>query len=97
VAGHSHSANIKHKKAATDSNRAKLWTELSKAIIVAAGLGGGDPSGNARPAKRSTDAKARSMRERQHRLSELKKGLVSSKAVPWKRCYTRATDPMPWL
>lgn len=61
MAGHSHSSNIKHKKAATDSKRAKLWTKLSKAIIVAARLGGGDPSGNARLRKAITDAKALSM------------------------------------
>lgn len=61
MAGHSHSANIKHKKAATDAKRAKLWTKLSKAIIVAARLGGGDPSGNARLRKAITDAKALSM------------------------------------
>lgn len=61
MAGHSHSANIKHKKAATDAKRAKLWTKLSKAIIVAARLGGGDPSGNARLRKAILDAKSVSM------------------------------------
>jgi YebC/PmpR family DNA-binding regulatory protein len=61
VAGHSHSANIKHKKAAVDKKRGKLWTKLSKSIIVAARLGGGDPSANARLRKAITDAKALSM------------------------------------
>lgn len=61
MAGHSHSSNIKHKKAAVDKKRGKLWTKLSKAIIVAARLGGGDISGNARLRKAVTDAKSLSM------------------------------------
>ena len=40
MAGHSHWAGIKHKKAALDNKRGKLWSKLSKAIIVAAKMGG---------------------------------------------------------
>ena len=47
MAGHSHWANNKHKKALVDAKRGKLWSRLSKAIIVAA-RGGSDPSMNAR-------------------------------------------------
>lgn len=61
MAGHSHSANIKHKKAAVDAKRGKLWTKLAKAIIVAARLGGGDPAANSRLRVAITDAKAVSM------------------------------------
>jgi YebC/PmpR family DNA-binding regulatory protein len=46
MAGHSHWAGIKHKKALIDNKRGKLWSKLSKAIIVAARTGGGDPSMN---------------------------------------------------
>jgi YebC/PmpR family DNA-binding regulatory protein len=42
MAGHSHWANIAHKKALVDNKRGKLWSRLSKAIIVAAKTGGGD-------------------------------------------------------
>ncbi len=42
MAGHSHWANIAHKKALIDSKRGKLWSKLSKDIIVAAKSGGGD-------------------------------------------------------
>ena len=42
MAGHSHWANIAHKKALIDNKRGKLWSKLSKAIIVAAKAGGGD-------------------------------------------------------
>ena len=61
MAGHSHWAGIKHKKAVIDAKRGKLWTKLSKAIIVAAKLGGGDPDGNARLRTAIADAKALSM------------------------------------
>lgn len=57
MAGHSKWANIKHKKAATDAKRSKVWSKLSKAIIVAA-KGGADPSGNSRLRNAIADAKA---------------------------------------
>jgi YebC/PmpR family DNA-binding regulatory protein len=61
MAGHSQWANIKHRKAAVDSKRSKLWSKLSKAIIVAAKLGGGDPSSNVRLRTAILDAKAVSL------------------------------------
>jgi YebC/PmpR family DNA-binding regulatory protein len=48
MAGHSHWANIAHKKALVDKKRGKAWSKLSKAIIVAAKMGGGDPDSNLR-------------------------------------------------
>jgi YebC/PmpR family DNA-binding regulatory protein len=48
MAGHSKWANIKHKKAATDAKRGKIFTRLIKEITVAARLGGGDTSMNPR-------------------------------------------------
>src|SRR3990167_2310763 len=48
MAGHSKWANIKHRKAAQDSKKAKVFTKLIKEITVAAKEGGGDPSGNPR-------------------------------------------------
>jgi YebC/PmpR family DNA-binding regulatory protein len=61
MAGHSQWANIKHRKALVDSKRSKLWSKLSKAIIVAAKLGGGDPSANVRLRTAILDAKAVSL------------------------------------
>lgn len=61
MAGHSPWANIKHRKAAVDAKRGKLWTKLSKAIIVAAQMGGGDPDTNLRLRYAIADAKAVSM------------------------------------
>lgn len=45
MAGHSHWANIKHKKAAIDKRRAKVWGKIAKKIMVAA-KGGPDPRDN---------------------------------------------------
>jgi YebC/PmpR family DNA-binding regulatory protein len=46
VSGHSKWSSIKHKKGAADAKRGKLFSKLTRAIIVAAREGGGDPSGN---------------------------------------------------
>src|SRR5271157_1625479 len=46
MSGHSHWATIKHKKGAVDAKRGKLWSKLSRAIIIAARHGGGDPNMN---------------------------------------------------
>ena len=46
MAGHSHWAGIKHRKGAQDKKRGKLFSKLSKAIIIAAREGGGDPEAN---------------------------------------------------
>ncbi|HZP91586.1 MAG TPA: YebC/PmpR family DNA-binding transcriptional regulator [Burkholderiales bacterium] len=48
MAGHSKWANIKHKKAAQDAKRGKIFTRLIKEITVAARLGGPDPGSNPR-------------------------------------------------
>jgi YebC/PmpR family DNA-binding regulatory protein len=47
MAGHSAWKNIKHRKAAVDAKRGKIWSKCSRAIIVAAKSGGGDPKFNA--------------------------------------------------
>ncbi|CAB4699766.1 MAG: YebC/PmpR family DNA-binding transcriptional regulator [Actinobacteria bacterium] len=46
MSGHSKWSSIKHKKGAADAKRGKLFSKLSRAIIVAAKDGGGDPSNN---------------------------------------------------
>lgn len=46
MSGHSHWAGIKHKKAANDAKRGKVWSKCARIIIVAARSGGGDPSAN---------------------------------------------------
>jgi YebC/PmpR family DNA-binding regulatory protein len=46
VSGHSKWSSIKHKKGAADAKRGKLFSKLTRAIIVAAKEGGPDPAGN---------------------------------------------------
>ena len=46
MAGHSHWAGIKYKKAANDARRGKIWSKIARMIIVAAKNGGGDPGAN---------------------------------------------------
>jgi len=48
MSGHSKWSTIKHKKAATDARRGKLFSKILKEITVAARMGGGDPKGNPR-------------------------------------------------
>jgi YebC/PmpR family DNA-binding regulatory protein len=48
MAGHSKWANIKHRKAATDAKRGKIFTRLIREVTVAAKMGGADPSMNPR-------------------------------------------------
>jgi YebC/PmpR family DNA-binding regulatory protein len=48
MSGHSKWSTIKHKKAAADAKRGKIFTKLIKEITVAARMGGGDPSSNPR-------------------------------------------------
>lgn len=46
MSGHSKWSTIKHKKGAADAKRGKLFSKLSRAIIIAAKEGGADPTGN---------------------------------------------------
>lgn len=46
VAGHSRWKNIKHRKAASDAKRGKIWSKCVKAVMVAAKTGGADPVSN---------------------------------------------------
>ena len=61
MAGHSKWANIKHKKARMDAKRGKAWSKCSKAIMVAAKNGGGDPASNLTLRYAIDDAKAENM------------------------------------
>jgi YebC/PmpR family DNA-binding regulatory protein len=61
MSGHSKWATIKRKKGATDAVRGKIFTKLTREILTAARMGGGDPSNNARLRKAIADAKAQQM------------------------------------
>ena len=61
MAGHSKWANIKHRKARQDAVKGKLWSKCSRAIIIAAKNGGGDPEMNLTLRYAIDDAKAANM------------------------------------
>jgi YebC/PmpR family DNA-binding regulatory protein len=61
MSGHSHWANIQHKKGAVDAKRGVLWSKLSRAIMVAAKNGGSDPGMNIRLRVAIEDARSVSM------------------------------------
>jgi YebC/PmpR family DNA-binding regulatory protein len=61
MSGHSKWANIKHKKAAKDAKRGKLFTRLAKEITIAAREGGGDPEANPRLRLAIQNARAENM------------------------------------
>jgi YebC/PmpR family DNA-binding regulatory protein len=61
VAGHSKWANIQHRKGRQDEKRQRVWTRVSREIMVAARTGGGDPSANPRLRLAIEKAKAANM------------------------------------
>ncbi len=61
MSGHSKWASIKHKKAATDAKRGKLFTKFIRELSIAARMGGGDPDTNPRLRKAISDSKAVNM------------------------------------
>jgi YebC/PmpR family DNA-binding regulatory protein len=61
MSGHSKWASIKHKKAAADAKRGKIFTKIIRELSVAAKMGGGDPDANPRLRKAISDAKGVNM------------------------------------
>jgi len=61
MSGHSKWSTIKHKKAATDAKRGKIFTKLIKEITIAARMGGGDPDANPRLRTALAAARAENM------------------------------------
>ncbi len=61
MSGHSKWASIKHKKAAQDAKRGKIFTKIIRELSIAARMGGGEPDTNPRLRKAIADAKAVNM------------------------------------
>jgi YebC/PmpR family DNA-binding regulatory protein len=61
MSGHSKWSTIKHKKAAQDAKRGKLFSRIIKEVTIAARMGGGDPDGNPRLRSAIATAKAANM------------------------------------
>ena len=61
MSGHSKWHSIRHKKGATDAKRGKIFSRLNKELMVAARMGGGDPSANPRLRQAIATAKSENM------------------------------------
>ncbi|MBT8407125.1 MAG: YebC/PmpR family DNA-binding transcriptional regulator [Deltaproteobacteria bacterium] len=61
MSGHSKWHSIRHKKGATDAKRGKIFSRLNKELMVAARMGGGDPSANPRLRQAIAAAKSENM------------------------------------
>jgi len=61
MSGHSKWASIKHKKAAADSKRGRVFTKVIRDLAIAARQGGGDPDVNPQLRKAISDAKSVNM------------------------------------
>jgi YebC/PmpR family DNA-binding regulatory protein len=61
MSGHSKWSTIKRKKGATDAKRGKMFSKLTKEIMMAARIGGGDPDSNVRLRNAIASARAENM------------------------------------
>ena len=61
MSGHNKWSTIKHKKAALDAKRGKVFTRVIKELTIAAKIGGGDPDGNPRLRSAIAEAKGANM------------------------------------
>ena len=95
MSGHSKWATIKHKKAANDKARGKLFAKLLRQVEVAAREGGGDPETN--PTLRTMFQKARDNSIPSTPSTGPSSGAPASwTASPTRRSPTRATCPARW-
>jgi transcriptional/translational regulatory protein YebC/TACO1 len=89
MSGHSKWANIKHKKAAKDAKRGKLFTRLAKEITIAAREGGGDPEANPRLRLAIQNAKAENM-PMENIKRAIQRGTGESKVKTTRKLSTKA-------
>jgi YebC/PmpR family DNA-binding regulatory protein len=92
MSGHSKWASIKHKKGAADAKRGKVFSRLNKEIMVAARLGGGDPSGNPRLRSAIQAAKAENM-PKDNIERAIKKGTGELEGTSYEECNYEAYGP----
>ena len=91
MSGHSKWSSIKHKKGAADDKRGKLFSKLSRAIIVAAKEGGPDPDSNIALANAVERARAVSMPKDNISARSRAAPARTPTARPTTRSRTRAT------
>ena len=88
MAGHSKWANIKHRKAAQDAQRGKIFTKLIRELVTAAKIGGGDVSAN--PRLRAAVDKALSSNMTRDTINRaIERGVVVVMTPIWKQEFTK--------
>jgi YebC/PmpR family DNA-binding regulatory protein len=92
MSGHSKWASIRHKKGAADAKRGKVFTRIIREIMVAARLGGGDPSGNSRLRQAIAAAKAENM-PKENIDRAIKKGTGELEGVHYEECIYEGYGP----
>ncbi len=92
MSGHSKWSTIKRKKGALDAKRGKIFTRLGKEIIVAAKIGGGDPTGNPRLRTAIAAAKAENM-PKENIEKAIKKGTGDIEGVNYEECTYEGYGP----
>jgi len=92
VSGHNRWSKIKHKKAATDAGRSKIWSKVIKELTVAARMGGADMSAN--PRLRTAVDKARSANMPNDTIDRaIKKGSGDLEGVSYEEITYEAYGP----
>lgn len=92
MSGHSKWSTIKHKKGAADAKRGKIFTKLIKEITVAARMGGGDPSGNAR-LRHAVDAARAANMPNDNVARAIKKGTGELEGVSYEEITYEGVGP----
>lgn len=90
MAGHSKWANTRHRKAAQDAKRGKIFTKIIRELVTAAKLGGGDPDAN--PRLRAAIDKALSNNMTRDTLNRaIARGVGGMMMQTWKPSSTKVT------
>ena len=92
MSGHSKWHSIRHKKGAIDAKRGKIFSRLIKELMVAARMGGGDPSANPRLRQAIASAKAENM-PKDNIERAIKKGTGELDGVNYEECSLRGLCP----
>ena len=93
MSGHSKWSTIKHKKAAKDAKRGKVFTKLIKEITVAARIGGGDINANPRLAHRGPRRRAPSSMPNDNIDRAIKKGTGELEGVNYEEVIYEGYGP----
>ena len=92
MSGHSKWHSIRHKKAAVDAKRGKLFTKLIREITIAARTGGGDPDSNPRLRTAIQSARAANM-PKENIERAIKRGTGELPGINYEDLYLEGYGP----